>query len=192
MLSSVASISNADGGDAVTNGQSNLFCGIPPLPEKAEKTLQPLLETPLLAFPVDGSFKIRVELLDASSTVLELKQGAATTVTHLKELLQAKIGIPSANARFLKKGTDISLHNEHTVAECNLISVSLKPLSREMLFAFYCRVHASKRNPRMGASDSIYHPIRVVPLLVPEAAARRAGSSSRLAGSTRHPMGSQD
>ena len=31
-----------------------------------------------------------------------------------------------------------------------------------------------------------------VPLLVPEAAARRAGSSSRLAGPTRHPVGSQD
>ena len=42
------------------------------------------------------------------------------------------------------------------------------------------------------ASDSIYLPIREVPLLVPEAAARRAGSSSRLAGPTRHPMGSQD
>ena len=45
---------------------------------------------------------------------------------------------------------------------------------------------------RTGATAAIYLPIREVPLLVPEAAARRAGSSSRLAGPTRHPMGSQD
>jgi len=49
-----------------------------------------------------------------------------------------------------------------------------------------------KRNPRMGASDFDYLRNPQVPLLVPEAAARRAGSSSRLAGPTRHPMGSQD
>ena len=45
---------------------------------------------------------------------------------------------------------------------------------------------------KMGAENSIYDPNRVVPLLVPEAAARRMGSSSRLVGPTRHPMGSQD
>ena len=46
--------------------------------------------------------------------------------------------------------------------------------------------------PRMGAGNFDYVRNPHVPLLVPEAAARRAGSSSRLAGPTRHPMGSQD
>ena len=49
-----------------------------------------------------------------------------------------------------------------------------------------------KRDPRTGAPVSIYHLIQVVPLLVPEAAARRTGSRIRQAGPTRHPVASQD
>ena len=51
-----------------------------------------------------------------------------------------------------------------------------------------------KRDPRtlVVSLRFQYLPNRQVPLLVPEAAARRAESSSRLAGPTRHPMGSQD
>ena len=53
-------------------------------------------------------------------------------------------------------------------------------------------VASFKRDPRMGAKNFDYVRNPDVPLLVPEAAARRAGSSSRLAGPTRHLMGSQD
>ena len=53
-------------------------------------------------------------------------------------------------------------------------------------------LHLFKRNPRTGAKNFDYVRNPDVPLLVPGAAARRAGSSSRLEGPTRYPMGSQD